>query len=417
MTDSVAGPLNGVKILDLTHVWAGPLAVRFLADLGAEVVRIEAPLSRGTQVFPSAPIGGWLSGEESSEPWNDNALFVKLMRNRRSVCVDLKQPEGRDLFLQLVAQADVVVENFSAKALSGLGLGFAELKQANDRIIYVSMPGFGGSGPLSDRVAFGPTVEAMSGFTSVFGYSEAEPRNTAIALMDPISGTHCVAAVLTALHRKQTQGDDFEATHVEMSLHEGGVGYNGPWLFDVQLGTSPVIQGNRHPDMAPHGVYPCSGPDQWVSIACADDAAWERLAEVLQVEQGLAFKTRDLAGRQQRHDEIDEVITAFTSVRRVDEVVSCLQAAGVACGKVNTTPDMVADPQAMARDFFVTYERFDRPMPGNPIKMAGLEPSQWQPCPRLGEHNAEVLADWLGIGEDEFHLLEGKGVLANKPPH
>ena len=139
----VSGPLQGIKVLDLTHVWAGPLAMRFLADWGAEVVKIEAPYGRGPRVFPSEPIGGWMGGEPGAEPWNANALFTKLHRNRRSMCLDLKQDQGRRVLLQLVEQADVLVENFSANAMIELGLGYEVLAAANPRLIYVALPGYG----------------------------------------------------------------------------------------------------------------------------------------------------------------------------------------------------------------------------------------------------------------------------------
>jgi crotonobetainyl-CoA:carnitine CoA-transferase CaiB-like acyl-CoA transferase len=139
------GPLNGARILDLTHVWAGPLAVRFLADLGAEVVRVEPPMGRGPKAFPYAPLGGWLGSAAGDDPWNTNAIFVKLMRNRRGLSVDLKTAEGKAVFLQLVSVADVVIENFSANAMDRLGLGHDVLVEANPHIINVSMPGFGNS--------------------------------------------------------------------------------------------------------------------------------------------------------------------------------------------------------------------------------------------------------------------------------
>ena len=170
------GPLRGFRILDLTHVWAGPLAVRVLADLGADVVKIEAPFGRGPRVYPEEPIGGFLAGDPGDEPWNRNAVFVKLMRNRRSVCMDLKQPSGRETLLALVREADVLIENFSARALPDLGLDHRTLASANPRLIHASMPGFGGTGPYAGRVAFGPTVEPLTGLTSIMGYG---PRSLA----------------------------------------------------------------------------------------------------------------------------------------------------------------------------------------------------------------------------------------------
>ena len=179
------GPLNGVRILDLTHVWAGPLAMRILADLGAEVVKVEAPASRGPRNYPTTPIAGFVGGDPGPDPWNRNAALVKLARNRKSLCIDLKTAAGKDVFLQLAAVADAVVENFSAQAMPALGLGWEQLQQANPRLIYVSLSGFGSSGPYAQRVAFGPSVEPMTGLTTVMGYNAHELRNSAVGLLDP----------------------------------------------------------------------------------------------------------------------------------------------------------------------------------------------------------------------------------------
>ena len=408
---SIDGPLKGVRILDLTHVWAGPLAVRFLADLGAEVVRVEAPDSRGPRDFPALPIGGWIGGEPGAEPWNANAIFVKLARNRRSLALDLKTDAGREAFLALVAVADVVMENFSARAMPSLGLDYDVLAKANPRIIYATMPGYGSSGPLHERVAFGPTVEAMSGLSMMMGYGPGEPRNTAIALMDPITATNAISGVVTALRRRARTR---RGTRMEMSLHEGGVSYSGPWLIERQLGGAPTSLGNAHPNMAPHGIYRCAGEDEWVAVACRDDAEWRSLAEALALDE--SWRSLSLEQRLARREVLDEVISRWCADRDKDAVAEALQALGVSAGAVNTTPDMAADAQARARGFFVPYERFATPMPGNPIKMAELDSDQWTACPRLGEHNAEVLADWLGYEADQIAALADAGVIADKPP-
>ncbi len=411
----IDGPLNALRILDLTHVWAGPLAVRMLSDLGAEVIKVEAPYGRGPQVYPSEPLGGWLGGAPGDDPWNNNALFVKLHRNRRSLCVDLKQDAGRALLLELVAVADVIIENFSAPAMRSMDLGYDVLQRANPEIIYVTMPGFGASGPYSDRVAFGPIVEPMSGLTTMLGYGPDQPRNSAMALMDPVAATHAVGAVVTALRQRQETG---HGSFVELSLHEGGVAYNGPWLLDHQFGSEPQCQGNRHPAMAPHGIYPCQGVDQWLALACEDDEQWQALLELL-IRDDAADKLESgwqLDERQRRADEIDAVICRWTVRQEKNLLAERLQQFGVPAGPVRTTPEMTADPQVQQRGFFVPYERFGTPMPGNPIHLSGLDSSQWSPCPSLGEHNAEVLADWLDYEAEQIKTLTGSGVLLDSPP-
>ena len=405
----VSGPLSGVKILDLTHVWAGPLAVRFLADFGALVVKVEAPTGRGPRAYPSAPIGGWLGGEPGDEPYNRNALFNKLARNRRSLRIDLKRAQGREVFLELVKMADVVVENFSARTMHALNLDYAALSTENPQIIYLSMPGFGASGPLKDRVAFGPTVEVMSGLTTMMGYGPQEPRNTAMALMDPVTATNAAAALSAALVERQRSG---KGCHLEMSLHEGGVNYCGPWLIDHQLQATQQCIGNRHPNMCPHGVFACAGEDQWLALACANQQQWQALCSLVKTLQ----PEMTLMARRDHEATIEADIRRWCAGQDKASAVSALQQAGVPAGSVNNVPEMVADPHTQARGFFVPYERFDTPMPGNPVHMQGLNSAQWTPCPSLGEHNAEVLRDWLGYDDAKVAELTTTHVLADRPP-
>ena len=403
-------PLGKIKILDLTHVWAGPLGVRFLSDLGAEVVKIEAPYGRGPREFPHEPLGGWIGGEPGDEPWNVNAIFVKLHRNRKSLCLDLKQARARDLFLELVAVADVVIENFSARAMPAMGLGYEVLKSINSRIIYVSMPGYGMSGPYRDRVAFGPTVEPLSGLTNMLGYSPDEPRNSAMALMDPIGATHAAAAVTEALVQRDRTG---QGDLIEMSLQGGGVTYSGPWLVDEQLGNAPQCIGNRHPGMAPHGIYRSKGNDKWISIACKNDTQWQQLCEI--IGNGLDPKM-DLASRISDQDSIDESLANWSGQYTNTEATEYLQSKGIASGPVNTTPDITSDSQVNARGFFVPFEKFNTPMPGNSIQMNGIHRDEWVPCPGLGENNHEVLGSWLGYDTESITDLENDNIIFNAPP-
>lgn len=404
------GPLRGIRILDLTHVWAGPLATRVLADLGATVVKIEAPMGRGPRNYRGGfPIGGWLGGAPPPEPWNLNAVFVKLQRNKQSVAIDLKHRDGRATFLELAREADVVIENFSARAMPELELDYDDIAAVNPRIIYVAIPGYGKSGPYRERVAFGPSVEGLSGLTNVMGYAPAEPRNTAMALMDPITSVNATAAVIDALRRRERTG---EGAYVEMSLHESGVSYSGPWLIEHQLGGDIEPIGNRHPRMAPHGVYPCAGADAWIALACRDDGDWRALCALV---DGLK-PNADLAERFAEHDEIDAAIGRWTSPRPKNEATELLQGASVPAGPINVTPDMTSDPHVQSRRFFVPIEAGSTPMPGNPIKMAGIGSHDWTPCPRLGNDNRAVLQDWLGCDAARIDALEAAGVLVDKPP-
>jgi crotonobetainyl-CoA:carnitine CoA-transferase CaiB-like acyl-CoA transferase len=404
------GPLRGIRILDLTHVWAGPLGTRILADLGAEMVKIEAPYGRGPQKAVYTPIGGWIGGEAGDEPWNNNAIFVKLARNSRSVCINLKSEPGRATLLKLVEVADVIIENFSARAMPSLGLDYDTLKSTNPRIIYVTMPGYGSYGPYRDWVAFGPSVEPMSGITNVTGYDKEQPYNTAMALIDPIEAVSLTAAVVTALRQRERTD---KGARVEMSLHEAGVSYSGPWLIEHQLGGDIEPIGNRHPQMAPHGVYRCLGDDEWLAVACRDDGEWASLCATI---GGDLDPLADLERRRSDGVIIDTAITAWTVTRTKTNAAEELQAAGVSAGAVNTTPDMTSDPQVRHRGYFVPLGPFDTPMPGSPMKLNRSSSSDWTPCPKLGADNASILKEWLDYPDAEIRGLEQAGVLLNKPP-
>ena len=412
---AINGPLSGIRILDLTHVWAGPLATRIFSDLGAEVIKVERALGRGTKVASVEPIAGWLGGEPGEEPWNNNAAFAKLARNAQSIALDLKLPKGKELFLELVAKADVVIENFSARAMPSMRLGWETLKKHNPRLIYITMPGYGTSGPYEDWVAFGPTVEPMTGLSQMLGYNESEPRNTAMALMDPIAGTTATTALLTALREREETG---LGAFVEMSLHEAGTVFNGPWLIDYQLGGELKPYGNAHPQMAPHGVYQCQSRGleddaDWVAIACENKADWCNLLRVLDSDFDPDWGLDD---RQRRSIEIDLAISAWTLQFNKHEAAERLQGAGVPAGPVATAPDMLTEAQALERDFFVPLERFATPVPGNPIRMQGLSSKDWSPCPSLGAQSQQILQTWLGYTPSETMGFLASGIIAEAPP-
>ena len=403
------GPLNNVRILDLTHVWAGPLATRILGDLGAQVLKVEAPMGRGPKQWPAiSPIGGFIGGESGSEPYNTNAVFVKLQRNKKSLALDLKTEQGRNTFLELVAVSDVVIENFSARALSRLNLEYPVLRATNEKIIHVAMPGYGLAGPYRDRVAFGPTVEPMCGLPYAMGYGEEEPRATAMAMPDPSAAISATSAVMTALRHRQKSGIGCQ---VEMSLHESAVSYSGPWIIETQRGTNIKRYANRHPMIAPHGVYRCNGEDSWLAVACQSESSWSGLCELI----GFNHADWSLDQRHENHEVIDDAITRFTQQLDCDEAMTQLQTIGVAAGPVYNTQQMCDNPQARHRGFFVPLEQ-GTPMPGNPIKMNGSSSDDWTPCPTLGLHNDEILSDWLDYDKQTIENLYETGIVVDEPP-
>jgi len=413
VASKVQGPLAGVRILDLTHVWAGPLAVRTLSDLGATVVKVERPFARGLNQQGATPVGGWLGNPDERPHWNRNGAYIKLQRNRFGLALDYKTEAGRAVLLELVAKADIIVENYSASAMAGLGLSYTELSAANPKIIYVTMPGYGSTGSYSERVAFGTVIESLSALTYMTGYSPEEPFNSAQALPDAMGGMHTVAAITTALTERERTGT---GARLELSLHESGVNISGPWLVAEQIDTQkPKAMGNRHPAMAPHGIYACEGFDQWLALACEDDTQWRSLLGVIGAAPELSGQW-DLEIRQKNADAIDKAISVWTSQRSKTAATEILQNAGVPAGPVNSAPEMLADEQLNARGFYDFRDRFDVSFQGDPIhrNQSGVE--NWLPSPYMGEHNSDVLANWLNYSEAQIRNLQDAGVLVTEPP-
>ena len=410
-----AGPLNGVRILNLTRIWAGPLATRILADLGAEVIKIEAPTGRGPATVP--PGTNRLLGGSGDRPWNQQGTFNKLNRNKQSIAIDLKAAAGHALFLRLVACSDVVIENFSARAMPGLGLGYERLRDVNESVIYVAMPGFGVSGPYRDYVALGPSIEPMSGLTSIMGYGDRNPRLTSVAIPDAIAGTQGAAAVLTALERRTRTG---LGQFVDLSQHEAALSMIGEYYIERQLtGRQPATVGNGHAVFAPHGTYRCRGDDDWIVIAVRDEDEWASLSELAGCGWGDDPRFAAVASRHANNAELDAAIETWTVAWDKLDLMQAVQAVGVPAGAVLNAPEMLEDPHLNERGFFVEFDQPDVGRiryPGTPVLIDRERGARWAPAPKLGQHNEEVLSGLLGLNQAEVRELHEQGVTADRPP-
>lgn len=417
---AIPGPLASTRVLDFTHVWAGPLASRILADLGAEVLKVEAPFVRGlANVGPSRQII-YPDGVLGPDPWNRQGIVNKLNRNKLAVAVDIKQPEGRALVTELARGSDVVLDNFSARAMRSMGFGIDALRALNPAIVHVTMPGFGVSGPNSDFVAYGPSVEPMSGYTALLGYSADEPRLSSMALPDAIAGVTAAAAVVTALYRRDVLG---ETGLVESALHEGAVAMLGEFHAELQLtGRAPPRRGNAHAVHAPQGVYRCAadahvGDDAWIALSITSDAQWRALCAHLALPDEPAWA--HVAGRRAAGARIDACIEAATRQHDRRALMQALQAAGVPAGAVMVAPDWLEDAHLQARRFYVPLgaEHIDaRPYPGLPVRVDGAYAEGWFAAPRLGQHNEYVACTRLGWSRERYAAACASGALVDRPP-
>lgn len=401
-------PLEGVRVLDLTMMWAGPYATRILGEMGAEVIKIESPSAWDNvrTLLPPQP------GDD--EPWNSSYYWNDYNRDKKSLTLDLAQPRGREIFLQLVRQADIVIENYRADVIEKLGLDYETLREEKEDIILVSMPGFGKTGPESKHVGFGPIIEQTSGLTSRTGYGDdGIPYKTGISIGDPVGGTAACGAVALALIQRHRTG---KGAYIDLAQREGMATLSGEAFVAASLrAEDPVHRANRSPRWAPQGCYRAQGEEQWVVISVTSDEEWHALASEIGRE--------DLAGlnlqeRFNRHDELDEAIEAWTAQQVPQEAMERLQAAGVPAGRVLDTQDIHDDPQLKARGFWV---RLPHPamhswrQPSSAWRLVEANPQLRSHAPLFGQHNREILCGLLDMKEQELAELEAKGIIADRP--
>ena len=400
-------PLEGLRVLDLTMGWAGPLASRSLADLGAEVIKVE---STG---YPD-----WWRGANFTEQFYEERLYEKnnnfnlMNRNKRGITLDLTSAEGRELLLTLASRCDAVIENYSAEVLPKLGLDYPVLHAANPRLVMLSMPAFGLGNAWSDTRAYGGTLEQASGLPLYTGHAAFPPAMTSYAYGDPIGGLNAGAALLLALYFQRRTG---QGSHVNLSQVEAMLAMTAPFMIEQSLhGSVPTRQGNRHPMFAPHGCYRCAGADAWLTLSVTGDLEWEALCRVLARPDFAAdARLRTAEGRRAHAGELDAVIAAWLRGRDAEDAMSALQAAGIAAGVVRPMADVLRDRHLHARAFWQPVERAfvgSYLSSTTPYRQAGAPMPLRCAAPTLGQHTAAVLNELAGLDTDTIAALDQRGV-------
>ena len=420
-------PLEGVRVLDLTVVWAGPSCTMHLADLGAEVIRVDnawvfPPATRGDQPRPPQDLlvdlgplaGGYPNLDVSGRPWNKHSMWSAQARNKLSCTLDIRKEEGREAFFRLVEQSDVFVENNSVDTLTKLGIGWDELRVRNPRLICVRMPPMGVGGPYSSYVGFGASFEALCGLTRLRGYLDDDPTTTSAAFhMDPTTGAAGTFAVLCALRRREQTG---VGMLVEFSQGENMMHHIGEYLIDAaRTGRTHGPGGNRHISRAPQGCYRCVGNDRWVVLSVGDDAQWRSLCQLMgRPDLGGDARLGTLRGRLDHHALIDEAVSAWTAGLDRWEVFARCQARHIPAGPVLDEADTYLDPHLLDRGFFRDQGSEDVgrwQFPGHQWSWTG-PPMRWEPICRLGADNDYVLRTVAGLTDDEYADLDARGHLS-----
>jgi crotonobetainyl-CoA:carnitine CoA-transferase CaiB-like acyl-CoA transferase len=390
--------LEDVDVLDVGQIYNGPYCSLLLSYLGANVVKVEPPFGE--------PLRTRVDEGEPEE-------LIMLNSCKEGITLNLKTDRGKELFKELAAKADVVVENFSVGTMEKLGLGYDVLSDLNPKLVYAHGSGFGESGPKSEELAMDLIVQAVGGIADVTGFPDGDPVKTGVAAAAFAGGTHLAAGPLAALYHRERTG---EGQYVEVSLHDAifptlisqlAVRYRNP---DI-----PSRTGNRHGGLAksPYNIYEAS--DGYVAILCASDQHWETLLELigredLRGDPRFATNTR----RVENVDEVDAVIEDWTTDRKKYRIEEMLTSVGLPCGAVRTVDEVINDPHLEYRDM---VNEIDHPtygeikVPGSPIRLSKSDPPDVDPAPTKGEDNARVLRDRLGLSEETIEALEADGII------
>jgi CoA:oxalate CoA-transferase len=388
-------PLSGIRVLDLGRFVAGPFCGALLADMGAEVIKIEIP-ARGDELrYHGVQVNG------------ESAYFVGLNRSKKSLTLDLKTPEGKEIFRRLVKQSDVILENFRPDVMPKLGFAFDALRQINPGIIYCGVSGFGKDGPYALRPSFDFIAQGMSGLMSVTGFPDREPVRVGIPISDSIAALYAAYGIVLALLARQRTGQGQE---VQVSLVDGVLSllaFQADSFFG--RGESPERLGNDHPVSSPYGTY--KALDGYINIAPPGDAMWERLARALGLEHLIRdprFLTNDL--RRENRAEIDRIINEITSKRPMADWIDDLNKVGVPCGPIYHLAQAFADPQIRHQNMVLELEQPSGRVKtlGFPLKLSATPAALHRPSPQLGEHTEEILIN-LGFSTADVEAFKAKG--------
>jgi crotonobetainyl-CoA:carnitine CoA-transferase CaiB-like acyl-CoA transferase len=388
--------LDGVRVLDFTHVVAGPVATRILADHGAEVVKVErrVVLEQGDR---------------------RRGFFSNLNRGKKSIVIDMAQARGIELARRLAAASDVVIDNFSARVMGNWGLDYEGLRALRADVIAIGLSGFGKTGPQRDYVSFGPTLQALTGFTSLMRHPGGEPAGWGYSYSDMAGGVAGALAALAALFERSRTG---RGRFIDLSQLECVASLLGPALFAIARGENvePVGNASQEGAAAPHGIYRAAGIDRWVAIAVFDDDEWRRAASAIAEPWSEEARFAELSERLAHRAELDAALERWTSERSPEEVTALFQSHGVAAFTVADGEDLGArDPHLQARGYwprFPTEEGRPAVLDGVAAKLSTTPGFVAAPGPRHGEHTDEVLQSVTGLGQEAIDELRAAGVIA-----
>ncbi len=413
--DDGGGPLQGVRVVEMGQLIAIPFAMKLLADMGAQVIRLES--TRRLESYRSDSV---YLNEIYGEFWNRGANFYEQNRNKLGITLDLGRPEGLGILRRLIAISDVFAENFTPRVIKNFGLEYSDLCRIKPDIIMVSSTGYGFDGPWANFGATGPATEGASGLAFTTGYPDGPPVMAEIPYVDYTAGEHTVFAVMSALMSRLRTG---QGQFIDVSQTQAAAATIPEALLDFAAnGRAPTRIGNGDPVMAPHGCYPCAGEDRWIVIAVSGDLEWRGLCEAMGRKDWAADQRfAGSLGRWQHREELDSMLAAATSAWDAHRLMNALQAAGVPAGAVLDSKDLLFDPHLRERRFYeVTQHHPSTGMPplpyaSRPWKLSETPAISPKAAPLMGEHNEFVFGELLGLSAAEIARLEQDGVIGYAP--
>ena len=395
----MAGPLKGIRVLDLTRVLAGPYATMLLSDLGAEVIKIEQP-GVGDEARNFGPFK------------NDFSLyFMSVNRGKKSLPLNLKSPQGKEIFLKLVKQCDILVENFRPGAMKKLGLDYESLKADHPSLIYAACSGFGQTGPYAERGAYDMIIQGMGGIISITGEPGRPPVRVGTSISDLTAAMFTTIGILSALHHRHQTG---EGQFVDVAMLDSMVAIlENAIVRYFATNEPPQPLGSRHPAITPFEAF--ESTDGYIIIALGNDGLWAKFCEhVNRPDLITDERFRTNASRTANHEQLFPIIAGLMRQRTTEMWIEALDAIGVPCGPINTIDKVVNHPQVLAREMIAKVEHEitgSVEVPGIPIKLSKTPGRIDAPAPSLGEHTMEILTGLLGMAEEEVNQLKAEGVV------
>jgi formyl-CoA transferase len=384
-------PLNGIRVLDLSRVLAGPYCTMVLGDLGADVIKVEAPEGDETRGWGPPFAGG------------ESAYYLCINRNKRSVVVNFKTHEGRTVIQELIKQSDVLVENFRPDTLARFALDYVSISALNPKLIYCSITGFGQTGPLRDKPGYDFMIQAMGGLMSITGEPDGEPMKVGVAVADLFAGQNAVIAILAALQARTQMG---KGQHLDISLFDSQLGMLANVASNYLIsGNLPKRYGNAHANIVPYQSFQAS--DTWFVLAVGNDKQFEKLSGAIG-STGMLRNNLELASdarfrlnseRVKNRQELIELLKPIFLEKTANEWLTTLEAAGIPCGPINTLDQVFAQPQVEARQMLIHMQHpeiGDLKLVGSPLKFSETPVDYRLPPPRLGEHTEEILKELFG---------------------